>query len=255
MKIRVLIVDDETLGRSRLRHLLKSETDFEIIGECADGQEALAALRGFEPDLVFLDVQMPELNGFEVLAQLTAGKLPAVIFVTAFDQFAIKAFEAQALDYLLKPFEDERFHESLERARIRLANGGSGDFSERLLKLVKACSPQSQWITRMAVKRDGRMVFLNVLEIDHIEAVGNYLKLHSGSETHMLRGRLSELEKRLDPDRFFRIHRSRIVNLDRVKEFQPLFKGEGIIILKNGARLGVSRGPSHRLQKQLQPEL
>ena len=255
MKIRVLIVDDEALGRSRVRHLLKNETDCEIIGECSDGQEALAALHTLQPDLLFLDVQMPELNGFEVLAQLPARQLPVVIFVTAFDQFAIKAFEAQALDYLLKPFDDDRFHESLERARIQVAQRESSSFSERLLSLVKDCSPQKQWMTRMAVKSDGRMVFLNVLEIDHIEAVGNYLKLHAGSETHMLRGRLSELEKRLDPGRFFRVHRSRIVNLDRVKEFQPLFKGEGVIILKNGSRLGVSRGCSQRLQNQLQPEL
>jgi two-component system LytT family response regulator len=255
MKIRTLIVDDEALGRTRVRHLLKNESEFEIIGECADGQQAVAALSSFQPDLLFLDVQMPELNGFEVLAQIPAEQMPVVIFVTAFDQFAIKAFEAQALDYLLKPFEDERFFQSLHRARNYLADDGSKKLSERLLKLAKGFSPVNKCITRMAVKAGGRMVFLNVLEIDWVEAVGNYLKLHIGSESHLLRGRLSELEKRLDPEQFFRIHRSTLVNLDRVKEFQPLFKGEGVVILKNGARLGVSRGCSQRLQKQLQPQL
>jgi two-component system LytT family response regulator len=250
-----MIVDDESLGRRRIRHLLRTEPDFEIIGECANGHDAIAALRGSNPDLVFLDVQMPELSGFEVLAQIPAEKLPVVIFVTAFDRFALKAFEARALDYLLKPFDDERFYDSLERARIHLSNRQSTRLSERLLNLVKHVSPQGKWLSRMAVKTEGRLLFINVLEIDRVEAIGNYLKVHVGAESHMLRGRLGELEKQLDPNQFFRIHRSTLVNLDRVKEFQPLFKGDGVLILKNGSRLGVSRGCSQRLQRQLQPEL
>jgi two-component system, LytTR family, response regulator len=255
MKIRTLIVDDEALGRSRVRHLLKGEADLEIVGECANGHEAVAALRGFHPDLVFLDVQMPEMNGFEVLAHLGAGPMPVVIFVTAHDQFALKAFEAQALDYLLKPFDDDRFHQSLQRARAQLAREEVSQTNERLLSLIKGFAPQKAWLTRLAVKTEGRMVFLTVPEIARVEAVGNYLKLYVGSETHLLRGRLSELEKQLDPNQFFRIHRSTLVNLDRVKEFHPLFKGDGVVILKDGTRLDVSRNCSQRLQQQLQPQL
>jgi two-component system LytT family response regulator len=255
MKIRTLIVDDEALGRSRVRHLLKSESDFEIVGECANGHEAVAALHGFHADLVFLDVQMPEMNGFEVLANAGTGRMPLVIFVTAYDQFALKAFEAQALDYLLKPFDDDRFYQCVRRARAQLAREESHEMNERLLSLVKGFAPQKTWMTRLAVKTDGRMVFLTVTEIDRVEAVGNYLKLYVGPETHLLRGRLSELEKQLDPNQFFRIHRSTLVNLDRVKEFHPLFKGDGVVLLKDGSRLDVSRNCSQRLQKQLQPEL
>ena len=255
MKIRTLIVDDEALGRKRVRKLLESEPECEIIGECSDGQEAVAAMRSFTPDLVFLDVQMPELNGFEVLAQLEVERLPVIIFVTAHDQFALKAFEAQAIDYLLKPFEDERFYQSVERAKAYLEGHESRKMHERLQSLVKSLSPQTRLITRMAVKTGGRIFFIKTNEIDWIEAVGNYLNLHIGSEAHLLRGRVSELEKRLDPNQFFRIHRSTIVNLDRVKEFHPLFKGDGVAILKNGTRLSVSRSCNQRLQRLLEPEL
>lgn len=255
MKIRTLIVDDEALGRKRVRKLLESEPECEIIGECSDGQEAVAAMRSFTPDLVFLDVQMPELNGFEVLAQLEVDRLPVIIFVTAHDQFALKAFEAQAIDYLLKPFEDERFYQSLQRAKAYLEGHESRKMHERLQSLVNSLSSQTKLITRMAVKTGGRILFIKTSEIDWIEAVGNYLNLHIGSEAHLLRGRVSELEKRLDPNQFFRIHRSAIVNLDRVKEFHPLFKGDGVAILKNGTRLSVSRSCNQRLQRLLEPEL
>jgi len=255
VKIRTLIVDDEALGRKRVRKLLESEPECEIIGECSDGQEAVAAMRSFTPDLVFLDVQMPELNGFEVLAQLEVDRLPVIIFVTAHDQFALKAFEAQAIDYLLKPFEDERFYQSLQRAKAYLEGHESRKMHERLQSLVNSLSSQTKLITRMAVKTGGRILFIKTSEIDWIEAVGNYLNLHIGSEAHLLRGRVSELEKRLDPNQFFRIHRSAIVNLDRVKEFHPLFKGDGVAILKNGTRLSVSRSCNQRLQRLLEPEL
>jgi len=255
VKIRTLIVDDEALGRKRVRKLLESELECEIIGECSDGHEAVAAMRSFTPDLVFLDVQMPELNGFEVLAQLEMERLPVIIFVTAYDQFALKAFEAQAIDYLLKPFEDERFCQSLQRAKAYLEGHESRKMHERLQSLVNGLSSPTKLITRLAVKTGGRILFIKTNEIDWIEAVGNYLNLHIGSEAHLLRGRMSELEKRLDPNQFFRIHRSTIVNLDRVKEFHPLFKGDGVAILKNGSRLSVSRSCHQRLQRLLEPEL
>ena len=255
MKIRTLLVDDEALGRKRLRKLLETETDYELIGECCDGQEAVAAIQAFTPDLLFLDVQMPELNGFEVLAQLDHKRLPVIIFVTAYDQYALKAFEAQAIDYLLKPFEDERFYQSLHRARAYIEGQQSNQVSARLETLISGMSLRPKPITRMAVKTAGRVVFVKTSEIDWIEAVGNYLNLHIGTETHMLRGRISELEKRVDPAQFFRTHRSTIVNLDRVKEFQTLFKGDGVAILKNGTRVPVSRSCGQRLNTLLTPKL
>jgi len=255
MKIRTLIVDDEALGRKRLRRLLEGEPECEIIGEGRDGHEAVAAIRSFRPDLVFLDVQMPELNGFEVLAQLAVEQMPVVVFVTAYDQFALKAFEARAIDYLLKPFDDERFQQALQRAKAYLDGHESRKMTQRLQNLVNGLSLQTRFITRMAVQASGRILFIKTTEIDWIEAVGNYLNLHIGTEAHLLRGRVSELEKRLDPNQFFRIHRSTIVNLDRVKEFQSLFKGDGVTILKNGTRLSVSRGCSQRLQRLLKPAL
>jgi len=198
---------------------------------------------------------MPELNGFEVLTQIDRARLPVIIFVTAYDQYALKAFEAQAIDYLLKPFDDERFYQSLHRARAYMEGQHSSQINARLESLIGGMSLRPKPITRMAVKTGGRIVFIKTSEIDWIEAVGNYLNVHIGTEAHMLRGRISELEKRLDPTQFFRTHRSTIVNLDRVKEFQTLFKGDGVAILKNGTRVPVSRSCSQRLQALLTPKL
>jgi two-component system LytT family response regulator len=255
MKVRTLIVDDEELGRKRIRKLLSAEAGFEIVGESRDGGEAIRAIEKLAPDLVFLDVQMPELGGFEVLAQIAPEKMPVIIFVTAHDQFALKAFEAQAIDYLLKPFDDERFAQSLQRARTYLNGNDTGGMKERLARLLNGLPNHGKYLTRVAVKRAGRVLFLKTGEIDWIEAAGNYVNLHVGQESYLLRGRLSELEKRFDPEQFFRIHRSTIVNLDRVKELQLLFKGEGIVVLKDGQRLSASRNCSQRLQELLEPDL
>ena len=255
MKIRTLIVDDEELGRKRIRKLLSSEPEFEIVGESRDGREAIRAVEKFAPDLVFLDVQMPELGGFDVVAQIAPGKMPVIVFVTAYDQFALKAFEAQALDYLLKPFDDERFAQSLQRARTYLNGNDIGDMKKRLARLVDGLPGQGKHLTRVAVKSAGRVLFLKAAEIDWIEAAGNYVNLHVGKESYFLRGRISELEKQFDPEQFFRIHRSTIVNLDRVKELQPLFKGEGIVVLKDGQQLSASRICTQRLQTLLGPDL
>ena len=255
MKVSTLIVDDEELGRKRIRKLLSLESEFEIVGESRDGCEAIRAIEKLAPDLVFLDVQMPEIGGFEVLAQIDPKKMPVVIFVTAYDQFALKAFEAQALDYLLKPFDDERFAQSLQRARTYLNGGTNDSIRERLARLVSGLPSQGRYLSRVAVKSAGRVLFLKAGEIDWIEAAGNYVNLHVGKEAFMLRGRMSELEKRFDPEQFFRIHRSTIVNLDRVKELQPLFKGEGIVVLKDGQQLCASRSCSQRLQALLGPDL
>src|SRR6185436_12844676 len=199
MKVRTLIVDDEELGRKRIRKLLSLEPDCEIVGECGDGREAIRVIEKSSPDLVFLDVQMPELDGFDVLSQIAPAKMPVIIFVTAHDHFALKAFQAQALDYLLKPFDDERFAQALQRARTYLNGNAAGEIRERLARLVKGLPSQGQYLLRVAVKSAGRVVFLKAGEIDWIEAAGNYVNLHVGKESYLLRGGRSELEKRFDP--------------------------------------------------------
>jgi two-component system LytT family response regulator len=254
VKVRTLIVDDEELGRKRIRKLLALESEFEIVGESCDGCEAIRAIEKLAPDLVFLDVQMPELGGFDVLARIAPQKMPVIIFVTAHDQFALKAFEAQALDYLLKPFDDERFAQSLQRVRTYLNGNESGEIKERLAKLAEGLSKGRHYLSRVAVKSAGRVLFLKAGEIDWIEAAGNYVNLHVGTETYLLRSRMNDLEKRFDPEQFFRIHRSTIVNLDRVKELKPLFKGEAIVVLKDGQQLSASRNGSQRLQAWLGPD-
>jgi two-component system LytT family response regulator len=248
MKIRTLIVDDEPLGRSLIRRLLGADPDFEKVGECADGAEALRAIQRDSPDLVFLDVQMPQLSGFELLAKLPKEQLPIVIFVTAFDAFALKAFEAHALDYLLKPLAEDRFFEALNKVKTYIAGRDTRGFRDRLLSLVRELKETTKYLSRFAVESGERFVFLHANEIDWIEAAGNYLKLHVGKQSYLLRGRISEIEKNLSPEQFFRVHRSTIVNLDRVKEFQPLFKGEGLVVLKDGSHLASSRSCSQKLR-------
>jgi two-component system LytT family response regulator len=255
MKIRTLIVDDEPLGRSLIRKLLSADADFENVGECADGAEALHALQHDSPDLLFLDVQMPQLSGFEVLAKLPKEKLPMVIFVTAFDDFALKAFEAHALDYLLKPVAEDRFSEALRKVKTYLAGREANRVRDRLVDLARELNETPKYISRLAVEHGGRFVFLKVQEIDWIEADGNYLKLHVGKQIYLMRGRISEMEKNLSPEQFFRVHRCTIVNLDRIKEFQPLFKGEGKVVLKDGAQLCASRNCSQKLHEFLGPKL
>ena len=191
---------------------------------------------------------MPQVDGFEVLANLVKTEMPVIVFVTAFDRFALKAFEAHALDYLLKPLSRERFAEALKRVKTYLAGREAGEMRDRLVSLVRDMSEAPQFISRLAVESGNRLLFLKVPEIDWIQAAGNYLELHVGPQTYLLRGRISGLEKRLSPDQFFRIHRSTIVNLDRIKEFKPLFKGEGLIVLKDGVQLPASRSCSHKLQ-------
>jgi two-component system LytT family response regulator len=255
MKIRTLIVDDELLARNLIRKLLEAESGFEIVGECADGLEAVSAIQKLQPDLMFLDVQMPELGGFEVLKRIDSAQMPVVVFVTAYDTFALKAFEAHALDYLLKPLEQERFSQTLARVNVYLKGRQGGMVQERLLHLLNEIVPQPKTISRLAMKSGGRVVFLKVGEIDSIVAAGNYLEVRAGRECHLLRGRLSELERQLRPEQFFRIHRSTIVNLDRVKEFHPLLKGEGVVVMRDGSRFSASRSYSQKLQEFFETQL
>jgi len=243
VKIRVLVVDDEPLARERVRQLLESEPDLELIGECSDGVSAVQAIRKETPDLVFLDVQMPELDGFGVVEEVGRERMPAVIFVTAHDQFALKAFEIHAVDYLLKPFDKERFKTALRRAKDQLQHRQTGDLSQRLSALLADVRPEpkTKYLDRLAIKGSGRVVFVKVEEIDWIEAADNYVSLHVGQEEHLHRETMSTIETQLAPNKFMRISRSTIVNVDRIKELQPLFHGEYVVILRNGTRLTLSR--------------
>lgn len=236
-KLRVLIVDDELIARRRIRRLLDAD-DYEIVGECGNGLEAVLKIQADTPDLVFLDVQMPEMDGFTVLQTIDAQPMPAVIFVTAYDRYALKAFEVHAVDYLLKPFDDERFAKAIERARAQIQNNTLND---RLMDLLESLKPRPQYIERLVIKAAGRIFFLPVEEIDWIEAADNYVSLHTGRESHLLRETISRLESKLDPKMFLRIRRSTIVNLKRIKELHPLFNGEYAVILASGKELTSSR--------------
>ena len=251
MKMRTLIVDDEPLARERLRKLLEAEADVEIIGECGDGREAAAAILRDQPDLVFLDIQMPELDGFGVVETIRTARTPEIVFVTAFNQHALRAFEVHALDYLLKPFDRERFRLALERARTRLAQARSGELSQRLTALLAEMRPEPKPADRLAVKTGGRVLFVKTTDIEWIEAADNYVTLHLGPESHMLRETMTALEARLAPAQFMRISRSTIVNVERIKELQPMFHGDYVVILRNGTRLSLSRGYRDKLQALL----
>ena len=240
--MRVLIVDDEPLARERIRTLLSAERDIEIVGEASDGASAVCAIRKLSPGLVFLDVQMPEMDGFAVLEQLSLASMPAVIFVTAFDHYAIKAFEVCALDYLLKPFDRERFAKAVERAR------SASDVGARVRAVLERWNERQKFIDRLVARSGGRVFFLRVEELDWIEAAGNYVRLHVGAEEHLYRETMSRMEAILDPARFARIHRSSIVNIDCVKELHPLFRGDYQVVLRNGRKLTLHRSFRARLQ-------
>lgn len=250
-KIRTLIVDDEPLARERLTSLLSAEADIEVVGQCRDGEEAATAIVDQAPDLVFLDVQMPAMNGFEVIDAVGSEKMPLVIFVTAYDQHALKAFQVRALDYLLKPFDRERFQQALQRARAHIQRDETGDLGRRLLALVKDLRRDQPKTDRLVVKSGGRLFFLRAEEIDWIEASGNYVRLHVGPTSHLLRETMNAIEARLDPEKFFRIHRSRIVNMERIQEMQPWLNGEYAVLLRTGTRLTLSRGYREKLQDRL----
>jgi two-component system LytT family response regulator len=250
-KIRTLIVDDEPLARERLAGMLAAEPDIEIIGQCRDGEEAVKAIVEQTPDLVFLDIQMPQMNGFEVIEAVGAEKMPLVIFVTAHDQHALRAFQVRALDYLLKPFDRDRFRDALQRARKQVEREDGGEIGRRLLALVKDMRRDQPRTDRLVVKSGGRLFFLRADEIDWVEAAGNYVRLHVGSTSYLLRETMNAIEGRLDPEKFFRIHRCRIVNMERIQELQPWLNGEYAVLLRTGTRLTLSRGYREKLQERL----
>lgn len=251
-KIRVLIVDDEPIARRGIRLQLAGEPDLEIIAECSNGVEAIKAIEEHSPELVFLDIQMPELNGFDVVEAVGVGRMPAVIFVTAYDQHALRAFEVQALDYLLKPFDRQRFHSALERAKTYIQRKDLADVHRRLEALLKDRNVGGQYLTRLVIKSGGRIFFLSVEEVDWIESADNYVRLHTGREEHLIRETLNSLEAKLNPDEFLRIRRSAMVNIRRIKELRPLFNGEYEVILRNGTALTSSRRYRKNLRVILQ---
>ena len=246
MKIRTLIVDDEPLARERVKRFLKDERDVEILGECGNGTDAIKAIREKEPDLVFLDIQMPEKNGFDVIKSIDSNDLPTIVFVTAYDQYALQAFDVHALDYLLKPFNRERFHRAVSRAKDQIDSRRRGELDDRLVSLISNITTEKKYLDRLVVKSVGRVFFLKTGEIDWIEAAGNYLKLHVGREAHMIRETMNNIEGKLDPAQFMRIHRSTIVNIDRIKELHPMFSGDYSAILRDGTELALSRNYRER---------
>jgi|HubBroStandDraft_3_1064219.scaffolds.fasta_scaffold16806_1 two-component system LytT family response regulator len=247
MSIRALLVDDEPLARERIRMLLADEEEIEILAESVNGTEALRDIHRLAPDLVFLDVQMPELTGFELLDRLDPVRMPVIIFVTAYDQYALKAFEVCALDYLLKPFDRERFGRALARARVELDRKKSGQVNERVLRLLAELGQTKKHLEKLMIRDGGRVFFLRADEIDWIEAAGNYVRLHSGKEEHLYRETMTKLEAQLNPERFARIHRSAIVNTERIKELQPWFRGDYVIVLRDNQKLTLSRTYRSRL--------
>jgi two-component system LytT family response regulator len=251
MAIRAVIVDDEPLARKRIHDLLREDQEIEVVGECGGGGEALELLQREKPDLLFLDVQMPEVDGFELLEAME-GVIPAVIFVTAYDKYALRAFDAQAVDYLLKPFNESRFQQAVQRAKERIRKPDGGQMSNELMSLLKDVQAGRKPAERLVIKSGGRVLFLKAGEIDYVEAAGNYLNLYVGKETHLIRETMQSLESRLDPERFLRIHRSTIVNLERIKELQPWFGGEYVVILRDGRKLTLSRTYRARVQQLLE---
>jgi two-component system, LytTR family, response regulator len=250
--IRVIIVDDEPLARDGVRLHLESAPDMEIVGEAGTGEEAVSLVETVKPDLMFLDVQMPGLDGFGVLEAIGAAQMPVTVFATAYDQFAVRAFDAHAIDYILKPYDAERFEKALERARMHIAGRRRAQMDDRLGSLLEELRSRGQFTERLVVRSGGRIVILRVAEIDWIEAASNYVRLHAGDREYLLRETMTALEAKLNPSEFVRIHRSTIVRVDRIRELEPLFQGDYVVILEDGSRLTSSRGYRERLQDLLQ---
>ena len=247
-KIRVIIADDEAPARTRLRQLLKQEPEFELIAECATGRQAVDAILEQKPELVLLDIQMPHLSGLEVCAAIKSASVsPLIIFVTAFDQYALRAFEIHAIDYLLKPFDRQRFQNTLHHARDLLRRDRGSVPDPRFEALLEHLRSGGKPVDRLVFKENGRVIFLRTELIDWIESDGNYVRIHAGNDSHYFRETLAGLESQLPAGRFMRISRSTIVNMDRVKELQPLFYGDYVVILQNGSRLNLSRNYRERL--------
>lgn len=240
MSIKAVIVDDMALARERVK-LLISDAEIEIIAECDNGCEAVEKIRGLQPDLVFLDVQMSAISGFDVVEAIGVEKMPAVIFMTTYDEFALRAFEKNAVDYLLKPLDKQRLNQAVKRAKREINRQKPPSKIEKMRRLLREVKTEPSYLKRIPVKSPRGTILVLIDEIDWIGAAGHYLELHVGRETHLIREKLSDLEQKLDPEKFVRIHRSTIVNIDRIKSLHPLFNHDQLIVLKNGKRLNLSR--------------
>jgi two-component system LytT family response regulator len=251
MTIRVIVADDQPMARERLRALLSEERDVDVIATAATGLEAANAIARLQPDLVFLDIQMPELNGIEVVEAIGADRMPITIFVTAYDEYAVQAFEVNAVDYLLKPFGRERLQKALERVRRQFERRHAGAAAQSLLAAVDALRPTLPSSERLLIKADGRVTFIELDAIDWFEAEGNYVRIHSRDETHLVRDTLKDLHARAGTDRFFRIHRSRVVNVSRIRGLSIAAGGDYDVILTDGTTLGLSRLYKDSLQQRM----
>jgi two-component system LytT family response regulator len=246
---KVVIIDDEPMARERIRDLLNGESDMDIAGECRNGVEAVSTINGINPDLIFLDVQMPGMDGFEVLSQIDKENLPEIIFVTAYDKYTLQAFSAHALDYLLKPFDDERFKEALDYARTRMERKNSTQTPpSSLTSFIKKMEKEEKYLKRIQVKLNQRIFLVNVDEVDSFEADGCYVRIRKGETCYLLRETLSKLEKKLNPRKFVRIHRSTIVNIDSITELQHWSQYEWIALMKNGGKYVISRNYREKLK-------
>lgn len=250
-KIRTLVVDDEPIARARVVSLLRHETDIEVVGECSSGRQAIAAIESTSPDLLFLDIQMPEGDGLDLARAIQSQGAPAVVFVTAYDEYALKAFEVHALDYLLKPFSAERFRSALGHARDHVSHRRKQ--AERGAGVASPSTTKDAGMRRhrLMIKSGGRIHFVRMADIDWCEASGNYVRVHVGAQEHLVRDTMAHLESELDPQQFVRIHRSTIVNVDRIQEMQSSFNGEYVVLLRTGVRLTLSRGYRDAIQNRL----
>jgi two-component system LytT family response regulator len=250
--VRTVIADDERLARQKLLILLDSEPLVKVVAECQDGRQTVSAIRNFRPDLLLLDIQMPDLDGFQVLHEILQEEMPVVIFTSAYDQYAIRAFEANALDYLLKPFDQERLHQAVERARSELRRQRDREITRRILNLLSQVRsvglPTKEPDSRLVIRANGRVVFLDLDSIEWVEAAANYVRLNVGKESYLFRETISRISERLDTNHFVRIHRSTIVNIRKIKELIPVNSGEYVVVLKSGRELSCSRGYRAALQ-------
>jgi two-component system LytT family response regulator len=250
--VRTVIADDERLARQKLLILLQSEPLVKVVAECQDGRQTVSAIRSLRPDMLLLDIQMPDLDGFQVLSEIPVEEMPVVIFTSAYDQYAIRAFEAHALDYLLKPFDQERLHHAVERAQSELRKSRDREITHRILNLLSqvrsVALPTPEADNRLVIKANGRVVFLDLDNIEWVEAAANYVRLNVGKESYLFRETISRISERLDTNHFVRIHRSTIVNVRKIKELIPVNSGEYVVVLKSGRELSCSRGYRAALQ-------
>src|SRR5579864_6374129 len=250
--VRTVIADDERLARQKLLILLNSEPQVMVVAECQNGRQTVSAIRSLRPDMLLLDIQMPDLDGFQVLSEISEEEMPVVIFTSAYDQYAIRAFEANALDYLLKPFDQERLHHALTRARSELRKARDREITNRILNLLSQVRSVSSFTPepekRLVIKANGRVVFLDLDSIEWVEAAANYVRLNVGKESYLFRETISRISERLDANHFVRIHRSTIVNVRKIKELIPVNSGEYVVVLKSGRELSCSRGYRAALQ-------